>query len=365
MIFPIDRKKTVFMSFLGKSYSDNPRAISEALHSADSTCKIIWVFKDVETEKKIVPDYVKCVRYGSPAMFWHMATAGVWVDNYRKGFETKKRNGQYYIQTWHGDRGFKNIPQTSAQLNGDYSECYERKYCDLAIAGSDFGAKTYREALHFDGEILQTGCPRNDILLNGSDSTVAQFKARYKIPQAAKILLYAPTFRDSNKSDSQDAKELDFAEIIAALEKKTGNDWCVVLRGHTGRTLNISNGSVLERKLFDATDYEDTKDVLLSSDALITDFSSLAGDFALLKRPLFLDTSGLNKFAEEDRTFIFDIRRSPFFFADSQQELINIIDALDLSAVPDNCKKILDFFGTTETGHSAEDIVKRILERQN
>lgn len=50
--FGVEERKIVFISFNGKSYSDNPRAISEKLHEANKNFEIIWIFKNASEKKK-------------------------------------------------------------------------------------------------------------------------------------------------------------------------------------------------------------------------------------------------------------------------------------------------------------------------
>ena len=74
------RRSVVFRSFTGKSNSDNPRAISEALHDLDPSVEIVWLFKDPIRKKRIVPEYVKCVKHASLAGLKELARSAVWVD---------------------------------------------------------------------------------------------------------------------------------------------------------------------------------------------------------------------------------------------------------------------------------------------
>jgi CDP-glycerol glycerophosphotransferase len=106
-------------------------------------------------------------------------------------------------------------------------------------------------------------------------------------------------------------------------------------------------------------------DLLLVSDALITDFSSSAGDYALLNRPLILFQSDYDEYVEKDRGFYFDMNDSPYFIAKNQEELEVIIAKLTEDKVKENCKEILDFYGTCETGKSSEVIANRIIDWMN
>ena len=106
------KNKVLFISFTGEQYSDNPKAISEYLHKVSPKTKQVWLFENPEKMKKIVPDYIKCVKFGEKQFIHELATSKIWIDNdcflYSKDIlEYPKSKKQMVIETWHGDRGLK------------------------------------------------------------------------------------------------------------------------------------------------------------------------------------------------------------------------------------------------------------------
>ena len=107
VVLPL-KKQVIFESFHGKQYSDNPRAVSEKLHELDSTYKIVWIFRDTSKNRyNDIPDYVKVVKKWSLPYFINLVSSCAIVTN--EAFDTNiyKRDKQYFVQTWHGDRVFK------------------------------------------------------------------------------------------------------------------------------------------------------------------------------------------------------------------------------------------------------------------
>ena len=100
LILPVDKKKVVFCSYYGRGYSDNPKAIAEAMLASKMDAKLVWLVKN-EKEAATLPVGIKACPYDSPKRIWALATARVWVDNSRK-YERFKKKNQYYLQTWHG-----------------------------------------------------------------------------------------------------------------------------------------------------------------------------------------------------------------------------------------------------------------------
>jgi CDP-glycerol glycerophosphotransferase len=356
--------KAVFQSFNGKQYSCNPRAISEELHRRQPDMKIVWLFRNPEEKKKIAPDYVHCLKIGTFKALYENLTAKFWVDNFEKPLDTIKRKEQVYIQTYHSDRCFKKKLYDSPFITKN-TKFIESEICDLAISGSDFADKLFKTAFHYTGEIQKYGCPRNDILVRNDSEKAGAIKKQLNIEENTKILLYAPTMRReaSNKYALQPLGEIDLIATIKALEEKTAKEWVCLVRAHSA-VKGLSGIPSDLVKIIDVTTYEDMCDMLLISDFLITDYSSSAGDFALLGRPIILFQADRDDYIKHDRTFYFDMDKSPYKIVQDQHGLVKMIENMDWDIIPQNCKEILSFFGTTETGRASEKVVEYMLAKQ-
>jgi CDP-glycerol glycerophosphotransferase len=362
----VEPKKAVFISFDGKSYSDNPKAISEKLHELHPDFEIVWMFGNAEEKRKIVPDYVKCVQAGSFEALRELATSKFWVDNFCKPLFIYKGKNQFYIQTGHGDRGFKKVLYDVRTLlpNGHYKEgdLAEPEICDLGVSGSEFMNRLYRSAFGYEGEILTCGSPRNDQLLVCDKSKAKAVRETLKLDMGIKILLYAPTFRDSKLGSAQGFDGIDLRSVIRSLEDKTGDRWVCLVRSHSSAS-GFENQRLFNDRLTDVTAYEDMSDLLLISDMLITDYSSSAGDFALLGRPIILFQNDREEYVKKDRTFYFDIDESPYIVALNQDQLIDIIRNMEMDKAAQNCRDILRFYGASETGKSSEAVANYIISK--
>ena len=364
-IIGINDRKAVFISFSGKSYSDNPKAISEKLHEMYPYFDIVWLFNSPEEKSKIVPDYVKCVKRNSLAALKELATSKFWVDNFCKPLYIYKNKDQFYIQTWHGERGFKKSLYDSSFISKE-TRYIESKICDLMLSGSDFGDKVYRTAFHYKGEILKSGCPRNDLLIANNEEKAKGIRKKMKISEKTKIVLFAPTLRREAatlfKYQSISGIGIDWNEILKKLEEKTNTDWVCFFRAHS--SVKGLSGMSEDQRYLNVTSYEDMADLLLISNMLITDYSSSVGDFALLHRPIIIFQNDREEFIKNDRNLYFDINKSPYLVAKNQEELMSIIEKLSDDLVFKNCEDILDFYGTKESGKAAEDVVKYMFSKK-
>ncbi len=357
------KNRAVFVSFSGTSYSDNSKPLSEKLHELSPETEIVWLFKNPEEKKTVVPEYVKCVAIDDKyEVMKLMATSKCIVNNCAlMGFKKSKK--QFLIQLWHGDRSFKKILYDSSFVGDDFflAESVDG-FCDLAVSGSDYGDMQYRSAFKYNGEILTVGTPRDDVLLNYTEGMVKNIKKSLNISEDKKIALYAPTLRRKNASDKtpQPKQDIDLEKTLNKLGELTGDEWVFLVRSHP--SVAGIGGVVENENLMEVSSYEDMADLLLVSDILITDFSSSAGDYALLHRPIVLFQSDYDEYVEKDRGFYFDMKDSPYYIAKNQEELEQILTDMTPEAVTKNCDDILKFYGTTETGISSEVIAKRMID---
>lgn len=362
----VNKKAVVFSSFSGKFYSDNPRAISEKLHETHPEFEVIWLFNDAQLKKRIVPPYVKCIKNSFFKSMYTYATSKFWISNCGISNYRFKSKDQIYIQTWHGDRGFKKILYDYWTMlpSGRYKEgkLYETNHCDVMVTGSAFGEKKIRGAFGYEGEILKVGSPRNDALLNYNANQILLIKKSLGIDEHTRVLLYAPTFRNTDKlGDGLHKININLDEAIRVLEKKTNEKWICMIRAHSKN--KGFEGKINHRKIIDASSYDDMKDLLLISDFFITDYSSSAGDYILRNKPLVLFQADKLEYMNNDRSFYFDIEESPFIVAYNQSELIEKIELMTDSLAIQNCQDIKRFYGIYETGQASEKIVDYILKR--
>ena len=320
--------------------------------------------------KKYLPDYVKAVSPSVRSSVKAQAWSNVWVLNfpYKKSQGVYKGHDQFYIQTWHGDRGLKAVGYLAKDVKGKRLFGFDMSECDLYVAGSDYGVRKARQAFRYGGEVIVEGMPRNDKLVNEKQSQnenqneKAEIRKSLGIGEDEKVMLYAPTFRDN--SDNQ-LCDLDLDASIASLEAN-GDKWLCLIRAHAGKKENTTFNSQLSTLNYkDVTSYPDMADLLLIADLLITDYSSSAGDFILTGRPLVLAHFDRNEYESRDRNLWINPEEAGYLVANDQDELNQILSHLysyDHQAI---AHKINRFYGTKETGCSSVAVAKRIILELN
>ena len=344
-IFCPIKDKVVFRSFGGAQYSDNPRAISEKMHELYPNIEIVWILTNVIPE---LPEYVRAITTKSLKYFYDMATMRCFITNVEYTGLYYKRQGQIFIQTWHGDRGFKKcLYQVDATL-----DITDNRYTDIYMTGSDFACEFCKSAFRYFGTLTKYGSPRNDILLNHTKEYIANIKHKLNIEDKTKILLYAPTFNDKNVIlGKKQTTDLNITRILSILERKYSNRWIALVRAHSlSCGLNMSDSS---NKIIDVTNYYDIADLLLISDWLLSDYSSVMGDFILTGKPIVLIDFNRDEFIREARDFCVDIDEVGYKIAHSQNELENMICSLTLEDFKNSCELVKKYYGTHETGEAS------------
>lgn len=362
-IIPINNKKIVFCCYMGKGYGDNLKPIcDELLNMKNSDLDIVWVLNK-SNYNKTMPKGIRKVKYKSLKYLYELSTSKIWVDNSRKEFVPFKRKKQYYIQTWHAGLSLKKVEKDAELvLPGFYIRraICDSKNADLFVSNSLWETKLYKKSFWYSGEILEEGIPRNDILINSKNhmKIKEEIYKKFNINSNKKVLLYAPTFRSDF---SLKAYDLDFNEFLNYLNKTTKEDWILLLKLHP----NISEKSFelnIPKNSIDVSNYGDLYELMISSDMLITDYSSLMFDYGYLNKPLFLYSSDVTDYLN-DRGFYFDYYKLPFPVATNIKELISICNEYDKNNYMNRLKTFYNKIRLKESGSSAKKIANIIIRK--
>lgn len=346
LLFPIKKNKVVCSNFYGKGYGDNPKYIADQLVSKGY--KIYWLCDDVS--KYQFPDYINAINKNSFTALFHLATAGAWIDNCRKPIWIVKRKKQRYYQTWHGSFGIK-------KAEGDAMDKLEREYVESAIndskmidrlfSDSEFGKKVWVRSFWIEeNKIDITGLARTDIFWHETKlEIINKVKQSLGIDESQKIVLYAPTFRNNG-----DEQVIDFSQVINSFNKSLGGDWKFVYRFHPR-----SKGKIKYKDAVNASAYEDMQELLLTADALITDYSGCSIDMILQKKPVFMYAEDIDSYVKE-RGLALSMDELPYDAARNQEELNNIILNYNSENYMMKCEEFLTEKGFKESGNSSEII---------
>lgn len=304
------RDAVLFSSFDGRQFSDSPRAVHEELLCRDVPFEMLWVVRDQQAR---LPEGVRPVPYGGAE--WHeaLATSRAVVTNTQLPDWFRRGTDQFVVQTWHGTP-LKRIGRDllgTAQANRPYIESLPMRAAQwsLLVSPNRFSTPILRRAFGYEGEVIQSGYPRNSLLHAPDRAKVAAAaRERLGIPDDRQIVLYAPTWREDRPTGGGHYA-MDLRLDIEAARTRLGDSHVLLVRRHylvTDR-LPDTGGFAL-----DVSRYPDVAELMLVADALVTDYSSLMFDFAQTGRPMLFHTYDLEHYRDTLRGFYFDFEtRAP------------------------------------------------------
>ena len=352
-LFPIKQNRVFFSSYSGRQYSCNPKAVTEWLLGRHSTeLEIIWAFVDPET---VHPVGIRTVKFKSLRYIYYLLTSKVVVDNVESWSILPKRKGQFTINTWHGGGAYKGVGlmRMDASNATDANMLRKNERISLYLSSSRaFTQMTLRESFRYQGEVLEAGMPRNDILVNGDPERARKVREHLCIAGDAKVVIYAPTFRH----DLNYQYTLQYGELLHALQERFGGDWVLLIRSH----YYVKDNAIDSAHAINVSDYPDMQELLLISDVLITDYSSSMWDFSLMYKPGFLYMPDYQDYMNE-REFYTPVEEWPYPACFSMNDLTAQIKAFEPEASLKRIQRHHADLGSFECGTASEAVGKRIM----
>jgi len=355
----------IFESFFGKSYSDSPKYIFEYMNETyPGKYRYMWV----NAGKKLnLPYPSKQMKRFSFKYFFYMARAKYIVFNGRQPQYFIKRKGNVFLETWHGTPLKKLVfdmedVTTASPLYKEQFYIQTRSW-DYLVAPNRFSEDVFRHAFMYDGKMLETGYPRNDILYcKDMEKRMREVKEELHLPQDKKIILYAPTWRDDEFYGHAKYKftlQLD----LAKMQKELGDEYIILLRTHYF-IADVLDLSEYEGFAYNLSKYDDIARLYLISDVLITDYSSVFFDYANLRRPMLFFTYDLEKYRSVLRGFYIDVEEElPGPMLMTTEEVIGALQDIE-KVVADYREKYTAFcdkYCAWEDGTAAKKVVEAVF----
>ncbi len=336
LYYPMQRRRgrrdaVVFLSFKGRQVSDNPLGIAAELRRRGDAREHIWVVNDRAVE---VPDGARPVLLDTEECWEALARSAYIVsnDDMPRGFT--KRPGQFYLQTWHGTP-LKRIGFDVAKMQSVGGREYmgllahDVARWDLLLSPNPVSTPILQRAFRFGGEVLESGYPRNDVLARDDGAAIAaRVRARIGIPPGKRVVMYAPTWRD-NKFYASGRYRFDLQLDLEHAWHELGDDYVFLLRGHH-QTADDTPAAARRGFVVNVTGYPDVAELILASDVLITDYSSMMCDFAVTGRPMLFFTYDLADYRDSVRGLSIDLEReAPGPLLATSDEVIDALGNLD------------------------------------
>lgn len=385
-LFPIKRNLISVCTFEGKGgFGCNPKYVVQEMHKQNPDYEFVWFVNDMNKE---FPEYIKKVPNTLWSRAYWLSRSKVWIDNYRKPYGTVKRKGQYYLNVNHYTIGIK---CTGLWRGAGFSEMAylvsknDSDMIDGLVIDSKWCEDVSPKGLVYDGAYVKTGAPRCDILFGDRKAQKKAFREKHGLPEDAKVVMYAPTFREGAKDGKRfvfsEVWTIDFERLISNLNKKFGGEWYLCVRVHPqlAPTFEDYKNPKLEGRIINESQADDMYEILAGMDAYITDYSSACFEAGFTKMPVFLYADDVQKYAKDrgqlmwnlvtdarraignnkDITPEFDLKM-PFSLAHDNQELEKDILEFDVALYEKNLDDMYEHMGLVFTGDASGEIAAEI-----
>ena len=238
------------------------------------------------------------IRYAKALLrsMYHLATSSVCIlDSYWPAVSmlTHKKSLKV-VQIWHSigkvkKSGYQTIGRKSGRKAAYAKLLHMHENYDYVVAGAEIWNPYYCASFQItEDKILNYGLPRIDYLLKTEAANRERFFREHPAWREKKIVLYTPTFRRNMESQSQ-----------RLLDAARGEDFIFLVKKHPGQffTGYEEGGNIAMLDTWKAID------LLAACDILITDYSAIAVEAAVLKKTTYywvydyahyIENNGLN-----------------------------------------------------------------------
>ncbi|WP_057802737.1 CDP-glycerol glycerophosphotransferase family protein [Pediococcus stilesii] len=309
----------------------------------------------IEFKKYQIVNFVKGVQLSRVAIF----------DNYYPELSAIfKRSGKFFFQIWHANGAIKAFgwedPSTYHRAKEDQNR-FQKVYdsFDQIVVGSKKMGQVFQKSWHVDSKkIDQIGYPRTDKYFNQEWIQKSQSRIQSVCPELnqRRVILYAPTYR---KNVTYTLPE-DWDELVVP------EDAILVLRLHPHlKQIEQKIASLAPKRVVTLPHSITTQELLCVTDTLVTDYSSIAFDFSLLKnaQSVIFFTYDLHEF-ERSVGIQQDFKRA---FAD---KLVKNVTQLNYAIQRDSSaknviRKLNQNWNSLNDGKSGARLIRQIKEILN
>lgn len=289
-LFPIKKNRIVFISDRRRDLTGNFEFVYDILKE-DTSLDMKFVLDDRE---------IKDMSLGNAFRFgFYLATSKViLVDDYTQLlYKIPRRQGTTLIQLWHACGAFKTFGYSRMGKTGGQKQSNpaHRNY-DYAIVSSKEISKFYAEGFGLSLEkAVATGIPRTDIFFDAvyKEKARREFYEQYPQLKEKKIMLFAPTFRGNGKLSGH--YPVEKFDVVRMYEELNG-EYAIIVKHHPF----VQDRSVIPEKyqdvIIDLSENSELNDLLFVTDLLVTDYSSVIFEAALLDIPMLFYAYDLQRY---------------------------------------------------------------------
>ena len=308
-LLPLHKKRILCIHTHDDGEGSNATLAVKALKEHNSDYTFSYITKKDTMELKGLKNLPKILSFFFKKPYQLAKAQVVLMDNTFLPFAyLKRRKGVKVIQLWHGTGTFKKFGQDANTGRLKELEQIANRNITHLIVNSPATKMLYAKTFGIDEKyVYPIGLPKTDDLIRRVEAEAKSdlhldkkaIYRKYSIPKDRKLILYAPTFRDD---------ELHNPEVIAKLLeiiKGLPEEYYLGLRLHPFIAKSCE-GIILPSRAIQLSFEPDLSAVLMASDLLITDYSSIAFEYCITERPMVFFAYDLEEFSNHGRGFYED-----------------------------------------------------------
>ncbi|RBP84467.1 CDP-glycerol glycerophosphotransferase [Cytobacillus firmus] len=357
----------LYESYHGKNFTGNPLTIFLKLSTLEEFQNYKHIIV-VNENNPLVENFskkpnVQIVSVDDDNYLKYLATAKYLINNTSFPYYFIKREGQIYINTWHGTPlKTLGIDINNAGMADHMNIQRNLLQTDFLISPNKF---TYEKLLSshdiiniFSGKIADIGYPRVDSTINSNREEVL---SKLGIQSDKKVILYAPTWRGTVGNESDTSQKL--LNEVLQLKERLGNDYIVLLKSHY-----FAYKYFEEKNLEDICipNWFDTNVILAGIDILITDYSSIFFEFLPTEKTIIFYGDDIEQYAEE-RGFYLNIDTLPGPLCKEIEAVADNIlkEGLIKDIYLDKYQKYKQSFCYNDDGNATDRLIDIIFRNKN
>lgn len=332
---PIAKKTILFEARDGQSFTGNPYALYQAMinDARFDDYHFYWVYKEEFNLDELKKNFLKTkntsfvVRDSDEYIRCLASCQYVITNSTFRNFYVKKE-GQVYINTWHGTplkkMGYDLFEENPFSIQNvarnllmtDYLVSPNEQTTDMFL-------KSYKLNGLYQGTIIEAGYPRIDLTLNTPKELVlAKLSlAGIKIDYDKPTILYTPTWKGSNYQNPT----VDIEQMLTEVQYLRNHlvDYNVLIKVHPFVYPLVKDNESLQEFL--VPDYYEVNEIMRITDVLITDYSSIFFDFLVTKKPIIFYAWDKDLYAN-DRGMYFTDNQLPGPVLMTMPDVVDYID---------------------------------------
>lgn len=353
-----DDKLILFNSFAGRKYDDSPKVIFEHMRNDErfKDYRFVWAFHNPEKHEVVGTEKIKTDNLD---YFVTALKARVWITNssVSRGLDFKGKN-TFFFNTWHGT-AMKKMGTDIDSGNQSFRSKGKSKI-DIMMSQSEYDTNIFSRAFGLPKEqFLEVGLPRNDIYVLFSEDYRNEIRNKLGVNSDKKLILYCPTFREYERDENNGCVMIPPMDL-RKWEEELKNEYVLLFRAHyeVAKVMDITDNDFVRN----VTDYPDLSELMIVSDLLLSDYSSVFFDYSIMDKPMLHFTYDYEKYASM-RGMYFDIR-DYVKGSNSEDKLISLIKNLDED---DAIKDTVEFRNkyVTQYGNAGKQAVDCIANELN